>query len=94
MTVEILLDGRIMTDREALHTHLAEKLSLPDYYGRNLDALFDLLSVYPQSAEIVLVHADVMIAALGRYGHGVLKTMVDASRANPNLEFTLSNEIL
>ena len=92
--MEILLDGRVMTDREALHTHLVEKLSLPAYYGRNLDALYDLLTAYPERTEIVLVHGDIMTAALGRYGHGVLKTMVDASRVNPNLEFTLSNEIL
>lgn len=91
--MEILLDGRAMTDRETLHTYLAGKMAFPDYYGRNLDALYDLLSTYPEKAEIVLAHGNEMVAALGRYGHGFLKTMADACRENPNLELTLSNEI-
>jgi len=41
MTVE--LDGRLMHDRLSAHEYLKVQLALPDYYGRNLDALYDLL---------------------------------------------------
>ena len=40
----IILDGKAMTDRPAAHSHLAERLDLPTYYGRNLDALYDMLT--------------------------------------------------
>lgn len=41
MTVQLL--GIEMTSREALHAHLKERLGFPDYYGENLDALWNCL---------------------------------------------------
>lgn len=38
------LDGAAMTSPEILHDYLVEAFALPAYYGRNLDALWDLLS--------------------------------------------------
>ena len=40
----IVLDGSAIRDREGLHALLAERLSLPEHYGRNLDALHDCLT--------------------------------------------------
>lgn len=36
---EVYLEGRLMTDRAAAHAEIKNKLSLPEYYGANLDAL-------------------------------------------------------
>lgn len=33
-----------MKSEEEVHTYLAEQLELPDFYGRNLDALYDMLT--------------------------------------------------
>ena len=33
-----------LTDKEVLHDVLAEELQLPEWYGRNLDALHDCLT--------------------------------------------------
>ncbi|MDO4493445.1 MAG: barstar family protein [Clostridia bacterium] len=52
-----VLDGRRMADREAMHTHLAETLGLPEYYGRNLDALWDCLSE-AEPAVLSLTHME------------------------------------
>ena len=41
---EAVLDGGQISSREALHTALAEALPLPEWYGRNLDALMDCLT--------------------------------------------------
>lgn len=38
------LDGNAMKDKPALMEEFAKKLSLPDYFGRNWDALGDCLS--------------------------------------------------
>ena len=43
-----------MVDRPAAHAHLAERLDLPSYYGRNLDALYDVLTEIGADTEIVL----------------------------------------
>ena len=37
---EVYLEGRLMTDRAAAHAEIKDKLSLPEYYGANLDALW------------------------------------------------------
>ena len=44
MNVTIKLDGSLMIDRDALHDYLKLRLDLPDYYGKNLDALYDILT--------------------------------------------------
>jgi len=38
----------------ALHIYLAYRLELPEYYGRNLDALHDLLGEMGEKTRIVL----------------------------------------
>lgn len=40
----IELDAQMLNDRKESHIYLAKKLSLPDHYGRNLDALYDCLT--------------------------------------------------
>lgn len=40
----IVLDGARLSDRETVHEYLQEIFSFPDYYGKNLDALYDCLT--------------------------------------------------
>ena len=44
---EIVIDFSHYADIDAFHDDIAEKLDFPDYYGRNLDALHDLVSEQP-----------------------------------------------
>ena len=37
----IIIDAQDMPNKDSLHLVLKEALNLPDYYGRNLDALWD-----------------------------------------------------
>lgn len=41
--MKIVLDASRMTSKEESHAYLKEVLSLPEYYGNNLDALHDCL---------------------------------------------------
>ena len=41
--MKIVLDASRMTSKEEAHAYLKEALSLPEYYGNNLDALHDCL---------------------------------------------------
>ena len=56
----ITLDGAKMPDRSAMHDALAEAFSLPAYYGRNLDALWDCLSERCEGAEIIFLSPEKM----------------------------------
>jgi len=83
--MEYRIDGTKMLTRQAAHDELARALRLPDYYGRNLDALWDMLT--SMSGEAVMTDASVMLNALGSYGERLLGTFFEAAEKNPGLVF-------
>ena len=83
------LDGKLMTTREDLHTHIAGQLSLPEWYGRNLDALYDALSEMSDRT-FVFRHVSCTLENLGEYAWMTLRTFIDAASANPSLEVRIS----
>lgn len=42
--MKIYLDRARLKEKEEAHAYLKEKLHLPEYYGNNLDALYDSLT--------------------------------------------------
>ena len=87
MKKAIALDCREMKDRDSLHTYLAQMLEFPAWYGRNLDALFDLLTELGPP-RLVLDLACVLEEG-EPYGRAVLETLRDAADSNPHLELTV-----
>lgn len=85
----IMLDGKAMVDRPAAHSHLAQRLDLPTYYGRNLDALYDVLTEIGTDTELILEDPAAVVENLGKYGEALLSTMQEAAEANPHLIITL-----
>ncbi len=84
----IILDGSVIRDREGLHALLAERLGLPNWYGRNLDALHDCLTDL-QDVTVVLRNAADLEDSLGAYGSRVLRVFRDAAQKNPRFGFEL-----
>ena len=80
----IVLDGRKMTDRETTHTYLKKKLNLPDYYGKNLDALFDCLCEM-DGAQIILTYVSEMKDNLRRYADNIINVFEAAEEKNPKI---------
>lgn len=80
----VSLDCSLMATRAEVHDQLAERLALPEWYGRNLDALFDCLNE-ASDLRIVVEHPDAL-ASLGGYGDLLLNTLAEAAEANPGLE--------
>lgn len=82
----VILEGEQMLNRRAAHDHLTERLELPEYYGRNLDALYDLLTERSRPTRLVVRHRETILSWLGEYGSALCRTLEDADRANPRLE--------
>lgn len=61
----LIIDGEEISDIVGLHQKIAEELDLPDYYGSNLDALYDCLGDLNEEVEIRIVNSDVLVEALG-----------------------------
>ena len=85
----VILDGKAMVDRVATHSHLAERLELPTWYGRNLYALYDVLTEIGEDTEIVLTDPAAAVEQMGKYGEALLATMQEAAEENPHLTVTL-----
>ena len=81
----VVLDGRKMTDRETAHLYLQKKLNLPDYYGKNLDALYDCLTETGKPVQIIVSYVAEMQDNLRRYADNLLNTLEAAEEKNPNI---------
>ena len=82
-----ILDGNNITNKETLHDVLADSLQLPDWYGRNLDALYDCLSDIREETEIRLLHEEALEDYLGCYASAFRKAVYSACRENPRIHF-------
>ena len=87
--MRVVIDGKRLSGRVEYHRFLKEALGFPDYYGNNLDALYDLLSVRDEEAELVVMNATAMHADLLSYGTDFLRTLADAAEANPRISLIL-----
>lgn len=80
---QLHLEG--LTDRAALHDLLTGALNLPDYYGRNLDALYDILTERGEQTVLWVYPDEASDARLNGYLTALLNTLQDAAAENPAL---------
>lgn len=84
---EYVLDCLNVRTRGELHDALALSLELPEYYGRNLDALYDCLTDMSHCRiRILNSHC---LSALGDYGDVVLSVFREAAESNAEDDFTV-----
>ena len=72
------LDGKLI--KKDGHDYLMKALDFPDYYGKNLDALYDCLTEI--SCEIELINSE-------EVDKDILDTFIDAASENPLLKFEI-----
>ena len=82
----VTIRGIDFSDKNELHDFLASQLEFPEYYGRNLDALYDVLTDLSEETKIIIDMSepgdDEMAAYLGR----VTKVITDAAAANESVK--------
>ena len=77
----IILDGSVMTSRERAYKHIARELRFPEYFGKNLDALYDLLTdlYVNEDTIVILMNCRKMKKSLGEYGDKLIEAFANAS---------------
>ena len=85
------LDGRIIGSLDDLYDQLTTGLSLPEHFGRNLDALWDVLSTDVRGPfEILWKHAGDSKKLMGRDFERAVKLLKDLQKERD--DFTLKIE--
>ena len=65
--MEIEIDLASVKNKEDLHALLKNMLDFPDYYGRNLDALYDVLTESGDGWNIIFYNSKFARYRLGKY---------------------------
>lgn len=78
----ILLNGKRMINKKETHLYIKRKLELPDYYGKNLDALWDLLTIMSDPINIIILNGEYITENLGEYGNSLISVFEDVAKTN------------
>ena len=79
-----------MRDAESTHHYIQEQLDLHGYFGQNLDALYDVLSVYDKEICIILTNEPLMHAFLfGNSAQQLIQTFQYIDKINENIQFNV-----
>ena len=78
--MQVFLEGKQLTGD--FHRYIKEALQFPDYYGENLDALFDCLMDICEETTISIAGSD-------RADPAVLAVFCDAKEENPHIALQL-----
>ena len=84
MVKNVVIDCEKLLQKEQAHLYLADVLDFPDYYGRNLDALFDCLTELGECT--VVFEGKNLLRETDSYGIKVLKVLEEAAQVNPGLK--------
>ena len=80
--MELIIDGSALPEAAAVHDLFTRALDLPEWYGRNLDALYDVLTERGEPLRLLVRNQE----ALAESAEDLLRTLAEAAAENPALE--------
>ena len=81
-----IIEGAAVGSMDRLHRLLAEQLDFPDWYGGNLDALYDCLTDLTEETTVILFHSQALAETLGTAYTRFCRVLTDAAAENPRLD--------
>ena len=82
---KVILDASKLDGMRGVHEAFREALDFPEYYGYNLDALYDCLTDLHEETEVEIPDPLALSKELGkRYGR-LLAVLEDAAEENPRI---------
>ncbi len=88
----VSIDGKDVGSMKDLHDGLMEQLQLPAYYGRNLDALWDVLSTWHEPIHFDVINHEKLLEKLGKGGASFLRLMMQVAIENPRITMDIDEE--
>lgn len=84
--MKVVIDGKKITSKQMLHTYFADEMNFPEWYGKNLDALYDFLTDTNEETEIELINRPALHEHLGKYAKAFEKMLREAQEENENIK--------
>ena len=88
---ECIIQGNRISGWDALYDQLSEELALPEWFGRNLDALYDCLTDL-HDCQITIYHWEKLAERLGRKSSALRQVLSDAGLENNSLTVCILND--
>ena len=82
----LYLNCRNIITRPELHDKIADEFGFPEWYGKNLDALYDCLLDISTDTIMVIENFSLLEEKLGKYALNFKKVLIDASAENKFLD--------
>ena len=86
--MKITLNGNEIGSREELYRAVGEQTELPEWFGKNLDALHDVLTEKPEKLRVTVRNPEMLAEGIGeRYLQALFTMLLDSGA-----ELTLTRE--
>lgn len=85
-----IIDASGFTTKREAHAVMRDVFLGYEYYGSNLDALYDVLTSIRRRAEIRVHGLDASKAQIGDYAERLRALFLDAAAHNPHLTFVFT----
>ncbi len=82
-----LLYGAELQTMDEFHADIAKKLVFPDWYGYNLDALYDCLTDICEDTTLIFFDAAAFAEKAGQQGRTLLRVLEDSEAENRYFTF-------
>ena len=83
----VLLDGEKIESCAMLHETFQRELELPEYYGANFDALYDVLTERREEIGVIIANEAALREHLGRRWKAFLRLMHDLAENREAFHF-------
>ena len=87
--MRIEIDLADISTRQQFQDRVQQMLPCPDYYGRNLDALYDVLTDFGEELELVFLNFVEFAHQMPGYAEAVENMCADAQAENPLLHILM-----
>ena len=92
--MRIEIDLTEVRSKEAFHDVIQENIECPRYYGRNLDALYDVLTSYCEPVQLYFEGYTDFAQDLPGYGSAFKGMCLEAMAENRDLEIYFDQELV
>lgn len=82
MKKSVLINGKMISNRNDLYQYLQKKFNYPESTGHNLDALWDVLSYSKSLKKITLIHTQELRLKLGDYAQSLIDLFMELNHKN------------